>query len=78
MLSHRRMRKDRREKICYFAFRGRRRKTKSIHLRWVGLLKAVSCPIIAYCGLLQPVSYIWYSRKKAPRLNTLCCLFQRI
>ena len=56
----------RREMICYFAFRWPRRnrlripwgggcrKAKSIHLRWVGFLKAMSWSIIAYFGLLQP------------------------
>jgi len=37
-----------------FCFSLRRRKAKSIHLRWVTFLKAMSCSIIAYCGLLQP------------------------
>ncbi|OQY15513.1 MAG: hypothetical protein B6I32_07050 [Desulfobacterium sp. 4572_20] len=36
-----------------FVFNGRR-KAKSVHLWWVGCLKAMSCSIIAYCGLLQP------------------------
>ncbi len=36
-----------------FCFSLRRRKAKSIHLRWVGFLKAMSCSIIVYCGLLQ-------------------------
>ena len=33
---------------------GGRQKAKSVHLRWVGFLKSMSCSIIAYCGLLQP------------------------
>jgi len=37
-----------------FCFSLRRRKAKSIHLRWVGFLKAMSYSIIAYYGLLQP------------------------
>ncbi len=37
-----------------FCFSLRRRKAKSVHLRWVGFIKAMSCSIIAYCGLLQP------------------------
>ena len=37
-----------------FCFSLRRRKAKSVHLRWVGFLKAMSCSIIAYFGLLQP------------------------
>ena len=37
-----------------FCFSLRRRKAKSVHLRWVGFLKAMSRSIIAYCGLLQP------------------------
>ena len=37
-----------------FCFSLRRQKAKSVHLRWVGFLKSMSCSIIAYFGLLQP------------------------